>query len=280
MWPDSLAVVGLGALGGSLAWRARVAGVSRVIGFSASPATAVQALKAGAISERGTSPADAVRGARLVVLTGTPGDVITLISVVAPHLAPDAFLTDLAGAKAKVLCAIRAAGLTTRYAGLHPLVSPTNPGFAGARPDLFEGAIIYVTADPEGEPARQAMRAFVSTVLEAEPVVIDADMHDRQVAWTLELPRAAARALALALSRAGLRGAAFDDAVRSATAPARDDGGAWVARVLANPEAVAAALQALESEIARLRGAIQQGDAEALREMTAAAEALSRGVAG
>ena len=280
MWPDSLAVVGLGALGGSLAWRARVAGVSRVIGFSASPATAVQALKAGAISERGTSPADAVRGARLVVLTGTPGDVITLISVVAPHLAPDAFLTDLAGAKAKVLCAIRAAGLTTRYAGLHPLVSPTNPGFAGARPDLFEGAIIYVTADPEGEPARQAMRAFVSTVLEAEPVVIDADMHDRQVAWTLELPRAAARALALALSRAGLRGAAFDDAVRSATAPARDDGGAWVARVLANPEAAAAALQALESEIARLRGAIQQGDAEALREMTAAAEALSRGVAG
>ena len=280
MWPDSLAVVGLGALGGSLAWRARVAGVSRVIGFSASPATAVQALKAGAISERGTSPADAVRGARLVVLTGTPGDVITLIPVVAPHLAPDAFLTDLAGAKAKVLCAIRAAGLTTRYAGLHPLVSPTNPGFAGARPDLFEGAIIYVTADPEGEPARQAMRAFVSTVLEAEPVVIDADMHDRQVAWTLELPRAAARALALALSRAGLRGAAFDDAVRSATAPARDDGGAWVARVLANPEAAAAALQALESEIARLRGAIQQGDAEALREMTAAAEALSRGVAG
>lgn len=279
MWPDALAVVGLGAQSGSLAWRARVAGVSRVIGFSASPATAVRALKAGAISERATSPADAVRGARLVVLSGTPGDVIAMIPMIAPHVAPDAYLTDLAGAKTGVLGAIRAAGLAARYAGLHPLVSPGDLGFAGARPDLFRGAIVYVTADPEGEPARQAMRAFVSTVLEAEPVVIDADRHDHQVAWTLELPRAAARALALALSAAGLRGAAFDDAVRSATASARDEGGEWAARILANPAAVAAALQALESEVARLRGAIQRGDAEALREMTEVAETLSRAVA-
>ena len=113
-------------------------------------------------------------------------------------------LTDLAGAKAMVLGAMRAAGLAARYAGLHPLVSPVDQGFSGARADLFRGAITYVTADMEGESARQAMRAFVSTVLEGEPVVIDAETHDRQVAWTLELPRAAARAVALALSHAGL----------------------------------------------------------------------------
>ncbi len=279
MWPDSLAVVGLGALGGSLAWRARVAGVSRVIGFSASPATAVQALRAGALTDRGLNPAETVRGAQVVVLAGTPSEVISLIPIVSPHLAPGAMLTDLAGAKVKVLAAMRAAGLAARYAGLHPLVSPVEQGFSGARADLFRGAITYVTADMEGESARQAMRAFVSTVLEGEPVVIDADTHDRQVAWTLELPRAAARAVALALSGAGLRGAAFDAAVRSATATARDPGDDWDARVLANPEAVAAALETLESEIARLRGAIQRGDAAALREMGAAAEVLARAVA-
>ena len=67
--------------------------------------------------------------------------------------------------------------------------------------------------------------------------------------------------------------------MRSATASARDEGGEWAARILANPAAVAAALQALESEVARLRGAIQRGDAEALREMTEVAETLSRAVA-
>lgn len=279
MWPDSLAVVGLGALGGSLAWRARVAGVPRVMGFSASPATAVQALRSGALTDRGLTPPDTVRGAGLVVLAGTPAEVISLIPIVTPHLAPGAMLTDLAGAKSKVLGAMRDAGLAARYAGLHPLVSPAEQGFPGARADLFRGAITYVTADMEGESARQAMRAFVSTVLEAEPVVIDADTHDRQVAWTLELPRAAARAVALALSGAGLRGAAFDAAVRSATAAARDPGDDWDARVLANPEAAAAALAALESEIARLRGAIQRRDAAALRDMSLAAEVLARAVA-
>ena len=118
-----------------------------------------------------------------------------------------------------------------------------------------------------------------AAVLEAEPVVIDAETHDRQVAWTLELPRAAARAVALALAEAGLRGAAFDAAVRSATAMALDAGDGWDGSVLANPDAVALALEALESEIARMRGAIQRGDAGALRELSAAAEVLARGVA-
>ena len=44
MRPSSLAVIGLGAIGGSLAWQARLAGVPRVVGFSPSRADGVQAL--------------------------------------------------------------------------------------------------------------------------------------------------------------------------------------------------------------------------------------------
>ena len=279
MWPDSLAVVGLGALGRALAVRARAAGVPRVLGYSASPAAAVRALREGVISERADAPGQAVRGARLVVLCGSPDEVIRLIPLVSPQLSSDAFLTDLARTKVAVLRAIRAAGLAQRYAGLHPLVNLGEPGAGGALHNVFRGAITYVTADTEGEAARQAMRAFVSQVLEAEPVVIDAELHDRQVAWTLDLPRAAARALALALSAAGLRGAAFDGAVRDATAPAREEGGDWEAGALSNPAAAAAALQGLEQALARLREAIQRGDAAALREMGADAESLSRALA-
>lgn len=279
MWPDSVAVVGLGALGGALAARSRAAGVSRVVGYSASPAAAVRALREGAISERADSPAQAARGARLVVLCGSPDEVVRLVPLAAPHLAPDAFLTDLAGTKVAVLQAVRQAGLAARYAGLHPLVRLDDAATRGAPHNVFRGAITYVTADTDGEAARQAMRAFVSRVLEAEPVVIDAGLHDRQVAWTLDLPRAAARALALALSTAGLRGAAFDGAAQDATAPARLEGGEWESRALSNPAAAVAALEGLEHELARLRDAIQRGDAVALRELGSAAESLSRALA-
>ena len=279
MWPDSLAVVGLGPLGAALATRARAAGVSRVLGYSTSPAVAVRALRDGAISERADSPGQAVRGVQLVVLSGAPDEVIRLIPLVSPQLAPDAFLTDLAGTKVAVLRAMQSAGLAARYAGLHPVVGFDVPGPQDAQENRFRGAITYVTADHDGEAARQAMRAFVSNVLEADPVVIDAEMHDRQVAWTLDMPRAAARAVALTLEAAGLRGAAYDGAVREATAAAREEGGAWESRALSHTDAAVAALLGLEQQLARLREAIGRGDAAALREMGAVAETISRALA-
>lgn len=83
MWPDSLAVVGLDALGGSLAWQARVAGDSRLIGFSASPADAIRALETGALTDRG----------------GSPAEIIPRIPTLVPCLAPDSILSDLVVAR-------------------------------------------------------------------------------------------------------------------------------------------------------------------------------------
>ncbi|HTC25196.1 MAG TPA: hypothetical protein VK688_12610, partial [Gemmatimonadales bacterium] len=62
MLPDALAVIGLGAIGGSVAWQARLAGVSRVVGFSPERGEGVAALKAGAVTELADSPIQAVRG--------------------------------------------------------------------------------------------------------------------------------------------------------------------------------------------------------------------------
>ena len=50
--PSSLAVIGLGAIGGSLAWQARLAGVPRVVGFSPERSEGIlSALKASAVTD-------------------------------------------------------------------------------------------------------------------------------------------------------------------------------------------------------------------------------------
>jgi prephenate dehydrogenase len=59
--PSSLAVIGLGAIGGSLAWQARLAGIGRVVGYTPSRGEGVAALRASAVSEIADSPARAVR---------------------------------------------------------------------------------------------------------------------------------------------------------------------------------------------------------------------------
>ena len=51
MKPDTLGVVGLGALGGSVAWQAAQAGVKRVIGYSPVPKEGFAAVKVGAVTE-------------------------------------------------------------------------------------------------------------------------------------------------------------------------------------------------------------------------------------
>ena len=68
MRPSSLAVIGLGAIGGSLAWQARQAGIPRVVGFAKSRRDGVQALKASAITDLADSAEQAITGAQLVVL--------------------------------------------------------------------------------------------------------------------------------------------------------------------------------------------------------------------
>ena len=88
MRPSSLAVIGLGAIGGSLAWQARLAGVPRVVGYSPSRAEGVQALAASAITDLADSPAKAARGAELVVLAVPPRATIDLIGRLAPVLSP------------------------------------------------------------------------------------------------------------------------------------------------------------------------------------------------
>ena len=103
MHPSSLAVVGLGAIGGSLAWQCRLAGIARVVGCSLSRGEAVAALKAGAVTEIADSPAKAVRGADLVVLAVPPSPTLELIGRLAPSLEPGAILTDVCSLKAPVM---------------------------------------------------------------------------------------------------------------------------------------------------------------------------------
>ena len=118
--PSSLAVIGLGAIGGSLAWQSRLAGVDRVVGFSPSRGEGVAALRASAISEFADSPAKAVRGADLVVLAVPPGPTLDLIGRLARSVEPGAMVTDVCSLKAPVMARAAGAGLGDRFVPIIP----------------------------------------------------------------------------------------------------------------------------------------------------------------
>jgi prephenate dehydrogenase len=278
--PSSLAVIGLGAIGGSLAWQARLAGVPRVVGFSPSRADGVDALRAGAVTELADSAPRALRGADFVVLAVPARVTIELIGKLPPSLEPDAVLTDVCSVKAPVLERAAAANLGDRFAGGHPLAGTHASGFGAARPDRLRGCVVYVceTGAPGGDRAARAVMGFWQRTLEAQPVLIGAEAHDRQLAWTSHLPQAVASALAKVLADRGLGGVSFGAGARDTTRLAASSPEMWLDILLYNRAAVTEALASAEAGLAELRHLLAAGDADGLRRYLAAAQQFREGL--
>jgi prephenate dehydrogenase len=265
MRPDTLGVIGLGAIGGSIAWQAVRAGIRRVIGFSVTPAEMATALRCGAITAAGSTARAAVRDSDLVVLATPPGAVLELLRrPILDGLRPDALCTDAAGIKGPIARHARELGLADRFAGSHPFVSELGRGFGAARPARFRGALVYVTPTGTADGPAREVADFWKSVLEAEPVLVTPEQHDVTVGWTAYLPRLVAGLLADTLSHDGPRGVSYGPIARDTTRWAVAGVDWWRELLLLNRANLLAALDGVEGAAGRLRRALAEGDERAL----------------
>ncbi len=265
MRPESLGIIGLGAIGGSVAWRATQAGVPRVIGYSPLPAEGVAALKAGAITEIAERPRRVVQAADLVVLAAPPGANLNLLHELRHDLLQRArFCTDVTSVKHPVVTLAERLGLAGVFAGSHPLAGTHESGFAAAKPSLLDGAVVYVTPLAGGERVGEEIADFWAGVCGAAPVMWDAIEHDRVLAWTSHLPQAVSSALAAALARGGPRAVTVGPGARDTTRLAASDPRLWHDVLLLNREALLTALDGVEGELGQLRHALTTGNSAEL----------------
>jgi prephenate dehydrogenase len=278
--PSSLAVIGLGAIGGSLAWQARLAGIGRVVGYSPSRGDGVAALRASAVSDVADSPLRAVRGAELVVLAVPPGPTLDLIGRLASSLEPGAIMTDVCSVKAPVMARAADCGLGDRFAGGHPLAGTHDSGFLAARPDRLVGCVVYIceSASAEGARAARGVMRFWEDVFEAQPILISAEAHDRQLAWTSHLPQAVAYALAKSLADRRLGGVSYGTGARDTTRLAASSPDMWLDILLQNRDSLVEALSSVEGRVGDLRRLIEAGDRTGLEHFLETAREFRRGL--
>ncbi len=274
MRPSSLAVIGLGAIGGSLAWQARLAGIPQGRGILAARGpTAFRPSRLPRLPIWPT-PRPSSDGARARRAGRPPQATLDLIGSLAPSLEPEALLTDVCSVKAPVIARAVADGLGARFAGGHPLAGTHASGFGAASPHRLRGCAVYVceTGAPGGDRAARAVMHFWEDVLEASPILIDAVAHDRQLAWTSHLPQSVASALAKSLADRGLAGLSFGSGARDTTRLAASSPEMWLDILLYNREAMGEALAATEAQLAELRRLVAAGDVEGLREYLTTAQ--------
>ncbi len=258
-------MIGLGAIGGSVAWQSSRAGVPRLIGYSPVPAEAVSAAKAGAITDIASSPGEVAASSDLVILAAPPAANLQVLSDLASKFrSGHALVTDVTGVKGPIVDLASQLGLNRRVAGSHPLCGTHETGFAAARPDLLRGAVVYVSPLPDGEEVANEVSDFWERVCDALPVVMDAARHDRLLAWTSHLPQAVASALAVALGGGALKGATFGPGARDTTRLAASSAQMWSDTMMLNREAVLEALDAFDDAEGALREALRDADRERL----------------
>src|SRR3954471_11028924 len=140
---DTLAVVGVGLLGGSVGLAARRRGVAgRVVGTDCRPAALQRALKRGILDE--ACALEAAAAAADVVVFCTPVDCIARqVLTAAPACRHGALLTDVGSTKAAIVRDV--AGRLppgVAFVGAHPLAGSEKDGPEHARADLFEGRLV------------------------------------------------------------------------------------------------------------------------------------------
>ena len=264
MRPTTLGVIGLGAIGGSVARQAKQAGIGAVLGWSPDAAERAAALRLGALDDAPAQPADVARRAQLLVLAAPPAANLQLLDTLHSHLSSRSLVTDVGSVKRAIVARAEALGCAAQFAGSHPLAGTHANGFDASRPGLFAGAVVYVTPTRNGATAAREVAHFWEAVCDARPVIVDAAAHDTQMAITSHLPQVIASLLGRYLAEHAPPGTTLGPGAKDTTRLAASEPGLWTEILLMNRDVLLPALRALEEPLGELEHALECGDAGAV----------------
>jgi prephenate dehydrogenase len=221
--PPTVAIVGLGLIGGSLA-RALTAAGWRVIGHDR-PRVLRAAASAGAIAVAAASLRAAVADADIVVLAASPAANRRLLGTVRRVLRVGAVVTDVGSVKRSICGDARRLRLD-QFVGGHPMAGRETSGFLVSAADLFRGRWWILTPGPGTAPAAVRVARRLARAAGARPIVMAPEEHDRVVAFLSHVPQvlawallAATRSDPVAARRLAVAGPAFRDMTRLSRSP-------------------------------------------------------------
>lgn len=275
---QTVAIVGVGLIGGSFGLALKKAGFGGPILGVSSPATIEAALKRGAIDE-GLPLAGAAARADLVYLAQPIGRILDALRRLDDLVRPGTLITDAGSTKSAIVAAARLHLRRAMFLGGHPLAGKEKRGVTEADADLFRGRTYVLT--PENGQILEAPCAvrFVEWIrrMGAVPVVLNAEEHDRIVSFTSHLPQLAATALAATVaehagSNLSVAGPGLTDTTRLALSSFE----LWRDILATNSGPIEQALAAYISKLEHLRDNLRTREIEGEFEIAAALAATLR----
>jgi len=262
-----VSIIGLGLMGGSLAMALRRTHLAAHITGCGRAVLCEHGIREGFL-DAGTQSAEEAASAADYVFLCTPVETsIALLGQIAPRLGEGAVVSDVGSTKetfanaARETFGSRAAG---RVLPGHPLAGRELSGLEHATADLYDGCVWVLTPLDEAQALTPEQQTLVGVLeaIGARVVRTSAAEHDRVLAFTSHLPQMLSTALALTLAGTfeandpalGIHAGGLRTMLRLAGSEPK----MWEQIAASNRQNIAAALEAMEAVLGKMRESLGQ----------------------
>jgi cyclohexadieny/prephenate dehydrogenase len=282
---DTLAIIGPGLIGSSIARAARAQGAVRsIVATARSPKTRKRVVELGLADQVVETNAEAVAGADLVIVCVPVGVCGAVAKEIGPYLAAGATVSDVGSVKGSV---VRTMGphlpKKVHFVPAHPVAGTEHSGPDAGFAELFENRWCILTP-PEGTDPEAADRlAAFWRLLGAKVETMTPEHHDIVLAITSHIPHLIA--YNIVGTAADVEEVTQSEVIKFSAGGFRDftriaasDPVMWRDVFLNNKEAVLEMLGRFSEDLAALQRMIRWDDGTALEALFTRTRAIRRGI--
>lgn len=186
---DQVTVIGLGLIGGSLAWKIRDKKLARVVGYARREQTVKDALDKGIIDAGTTDLIASIKGSNLIMVCTAIDSVIDIVQEIAPYISPDVIIVDVGSTKKKIVYELsKSLPENVTFIGGHPMAGSERTGIDAADKTLFDGAKFVLTPYKTPDNQKLVKLNYFIEKLDMKIEYMSPDQHDMAVAAISHLP--------------------------------------------------------------------------------------------
>lgn len=221
---DTLTIIGVGLIGGSIARKAKEKKLAnKIVGFSRRKSSLDKALKSKAIDEGVFSFDKAVCDAEVVIIATPVSLIPSFLKKCRRYCKTECIITDVGSTKVEIVnYADKIFDKDVFFVGGHPMAGSEKKGFEFSKADLFENSICFLTKSIKTSNAALKKIELLWKQLGAKPVIVSPENHDSIVAQISHLPHIAAVSLINSADWSSVKfaGNGFRDTTRIASSDA------------------------------------------------------------
>jgi prephenate dehydrogenase len=266
----SVAIVGLGLMGGSLAMALK-GHVAKIVGIDRDPASLKLASESQLVNEAFNDLESGIKEAHLVILAVPARSIVTLINALPAHRPDGCMLLDIGSTKGEINLAMSQLPAQFEAMGGHPMCGREQSGLASATVGLFGGETFILCRNVRTTSRIEEVALQVVARIGSQPLFLPSGEHDRLVAASSHLPYVVSsilmnRAWAMAqqderlwrVSASGLR----DTTRLSGSSPEM-----MLEIMMTNRRSLLEQIEAYQQEMAILSDLLQRQDWESLKSL-------------